>query len=936
VAVELSSATDNGTDWTFGIQSIAVGPTALTNTDALDFLFSTAAGTGGGSSTLAGLTDVTLSGVAQGDMFYRGATEWNNTPNLNWDETNDILRVGALAGNHLIFDGGDPLPFIQAQASGVSDDLQLNPNGSSVRVGSASAAGGFNVYNSGGVVGFEVDTSGNPTFRSTSSGWAFEVFNSLAELMMDWSLSSSAINQLDFYNNGSATVFRGEPTGGGALLDMMSLDPNGTKTFYYNGDIALTLTINEAQLRSNTLGNDPTTGGVQNVSYVLQNSGGAQLGRLGYLTQSTLQLTNDVHGGLIQLRAEDSTGDEHLMIQADPDDDVKLYDVDIEVARTLPAASGGFEVNNTLTGAGFERVLTTSDLGGGGGNVSNTGTPVDNQIAVWTDATTIEGTTALTFDGTTLDVVGAANIDHDNSANDADTYIYNRNSIGGMALRTWATLGIGTIYQTSNTGTLEDIWISMARNGTVELYHNGAKKVQTTSTGININSGSGGNVDLAIQAGTTNLVAIDMWNGSNGGLSMEMIAGSSGDFRIAQTSAGNSFQDAWVRFYRDGEVELYHNNIPKLATTANGIDVSGTLIALDTGALSDGEMRILTALGGVGIVVDGSTTGRLDILQTTSVGAVEDTWIRAARNGAVSLFHNNAERIETTTSGINVIGPTGQGTIELTGIASNDANLLVQNGNGGFRANVEAATGDFELWQTSNVGADEDLWIYGDRDGAVSLYFNGVLTAQTGARRMQILSDATTPATAGSLLEWLGSDAARWGWAGFGLTSDTFRIENERHGGLLQLAGEDTATGTPQLVFQGDPDAEVILYYAGIQAFSTRVDGIRVQDTSGNDPLMRFYDDAGTILSRVQHLSNSIYVWNETDGNEVILRTDDSAGTSQNHLRVGTNATGTAVGFHSTAPIAKPTVTGSRGGNAALASLLTALANYGLITDSST
>jgi len=42
------------------------------------------------------------------------------------------------------------------------------------------------------------------------------------------------------------------------------------------------------------------------------------------------------------------------------------------------------------------------------------------------------------------------------------------------------------------------------------------------------------------------------------------------------------------------------------------------------------------------------------------------------------------------------------------------------------------------------------------------------------------------------------------------------------------------------------------------------------------------------------------------------------------------------VGFYNTAPIAKPTVTGSRGGNAALASLLTALANQGLITNSTT
>jgi hypothetical protein len=40
------------------------------------------------------------------------------------------------------------------------------------------------------------------------------------------------------------------------------------------------------------------------------------------------------------------------------------------------------------------------------------------------------------------------------------------------------------------------------------------------------------------------------------------------------------------------------------------------------------------------------------------------------------------------------------------------------------------------------------------------------------------------------------------------------------------------------------------------------------------------------------------------------------------------------VGFNSTAPIAKPTVTGAKGSNAALASLMTALAAYGLITDS--
>jgi len=48
--------------------------------------------------------------------------------------------------------------------------------------------------------------------------------------------------------------------------------------------------------------------------------------------------------------------------------------------------------------------------------------------------------------------------------------------------------------------------------------------------------------------------------------------------------------------------------------------------------------------------------------------------------------------------------------------------------------------------------------------------------------------------------------------------------------------------------------------------------------------------------------------------------------------------TGTSqkLGFHGATPVAKQTVTGSRGSNAALADLLTKLANLGLITDSTT
>jgi hypothetical protein len=51
------------------------------------------------------------------------------------------------------------------------------------------------------------------------------------------------------------------------------------------------------------------------------------------------------------------------------------------------------------------------------------------------------------------------------------------------------------------------------------------------------------------------------------------------------------------------------------------------------------------------------------------------------------------------------------------------------------------------------------------------------------------------------------------------------------------------------------------------------------------------------------------------------------------HIVAGSNE---QLGFYgSTAPVAKQTITGSKGANAALTSLLTALANMGLITDSS-
>lgn len=82
------------------------------------------------------------------------------------------------------------------------------------------------------------------------------------------------------------------------------------------------------------------------------------------------------------------------------------------IASGSVLAANSLDTLSAITSTSGTKILTntsgtiTWETASGGGNVSNTGTPVDNQIAVWTDATTIEGTTGLTYNGSNLQLTG--------------------------------------------------------------------------------------------------------------------------------------------------------------------------------------------------------------------------------------------------------------------------------------------------------------------------------------------------------------------------------------------------------------------------------------------------------------------------------------------------------------------------------------------------
>lgn len=91
----------------------------------------------------------------------------------------------------------------------------------------------------------------------------------------------------------------------------------------------------------------------------------------------------------------------------------KLLDYQIVTSVTAPGVSGSATLGRIYMDSGdkllkFVNDTTVYDLTlGGGGDVIKVGTPVDNEIGVWTGDGTIEGDTAFSWDGTKLSILGA-------------------------------------------------------------------------------------------------------------------------------------------------------------------------------------------------------------------------------------------------------------------------------------------------------------------------------------------------------------------------------------------------------------------------------------------------------------------------------------------------------------------------------------------------
>jgi hypothetical protein len=154
----------------------------------------------------------------------------------------------------------------------------------------------------------------------------------------------------------------------------------------------------------------------------------------------------------------------------------------------------------------------------------------------------------------------------------------------------------------------------------------------------------------------------------------------------------------------------------------------------------------------------------------------------------------------------------------------------------------------------------------------------------------------------------------------------------------------------------GDFDARILVYPAGsgtemrVTAQAMQLPRLNPTADATNDlgtPNLRWGNAwVGSLVA-----SGNVEIGNSTTGGACAVDFHSKAGSGDYDARVQASEVGGAtelgliapatrisgkVGFYGVVPVAKPTVTGSRGGNAALTSLLGVLASLGLITDGTT
>jgi len=341
----------------------------------------------------------------------------------------------------------------------------------------------------------------------------------------------------------------------------------------------------------------------------------------------------------------------------------------------------------------------------------------------------------------------------------------------------------------------------------VELYYDGAKKLQTTSGGIQITGITTLTNRLHVQAGVSTFdadvrygigatvgfgtsaffrddAAIFLGNdsdlkihhdGSNSYIedvgTGDLILKGSADIKLQSASGEN-----YLIGNDTGSVELYYDNSKKLESTSGGLNVtgittfsdrlnvvSGVSTFQDSAKLTFGAQSDLIVWhnGSHSYIQDTTGTGNLYVDSNNLVirnAAGDETQATFVENGGVSLYYDDSKKLESTSGGLNVTGittfsdrinvvsgvSTFQDNAKLTFGAQSD--LIVWHD--ASHSYIQDTTGTGNLYVDSNSlqirnAAGDETQATFAENGAVSLYYDNGNVFQTTPQGINV-SGVTT------------------------------------------------------------------------------------------------------------------------------------------------------------------------------------------------
>jgi len=258
-------------------------------------------------------------------------------------------------------------------------------------------------------------------------------------------------------------------------------------------------------------------------------------------------------------------------------------------------------------------------------------------------------------------------------------------SVAGLTLTSGASTVEMAYVETSgycffNTAATETA-IKFYDNGAVELYWDNAKKLETTAAGTTIT----GALTATTLIGTTltgTLSTAAQTNVTSVGTLTSLIVAGTINTSTLEPASGNLTINAENHVYikvndggpaidalDSGAVTLYWNELPRLATSATGATVTGTLTATTlAGTLSTAAQTNVTSVGSLtSLTVAGTVyTSTLEPASgNLTINAENHVYIKvndggpaidALDSGAVTLYWNELPRLATSDDGVDITG----------------------------------------------------------------------------------------------------------------------------------------------------------------------------------------------------------------------------------------------------------------------------------------